>query len=112
MKALSRSRQITDRSAGGTLHSLHSCAAVGLTPTHVVVPAAAVLADIIRINRAFPPDILTAGSGPTMTTTLMTTIGLSTSQVLGTIGSPSTSTVGTNFREKRDVSFGTGHRDR
>ncbi|HZO47571.1 MAG TPA: hypothetical protein VFB68_16865 [Xanthobacteraceae bacterium] len=45
-----------------------------------------------------------------MTTTLMMTIRLSTSQVLVTTGLPSTSTGDTNFREKRGESFATAHR--
>lgn len=94
------------------LQSTSSCAAVGPVPTRAALSSVEVLADIIRINRVFLPVIPMAGSGPTMTMTSMMTIGLSTSQVLGTIGSPNTSTGGINFREKRDVSFVTARRGR
>ena len=45
--------------------STNSCAALGLLTTRAAIPKIAVVADTIRINRAFLRATLTAGSGPT-----------------------------------------------
>ena len=70
-----------------------------------MVLSTVVLADTILTNRAFQPATPTAGSGPTMTTTLMMTIGLSTLRAMDTTGTPNSSIEGIRFREKHEGSF-------